>query len=151
MLSDRAFALAADPTKTSGPPVVLKAVPPIDFAPLDAAVKRLAKSAHDYDAAVAAHGAGLDDTGRARLRAVMDGIDQTLAPSVGLPGRNWYRNLIYAPGRNTGYGVKTLPGVREGIEDDRFGDADRYAKLTAVALDAYSGRLDQATRVLNGR
>ena len=40
-------------------------------------------------------------------------IDQTMAPPVGLPGRTWYRNLIYAPGRFTGYGAKTLPGVRE--------------------------------------
>ncbi|MGH6887904.1 MAG: M28 family peptidase [Rhizomicrobium sp.] len=151
MLKDRAFALSADPTKTNGPPVALKSVPQIRFAPLDAAVKRLEKAAHGYDAAVAAHGTALSDTARARLRAIVNGIDQTLAPSVGLPGRNWYRNLVYAPGRNTGYGVKTLPGVREGIEDERFADADRYAKLTADALDAYSGRLDQAIRLLNGR
>ena len=77
-------------------------------------------------------------------------IDQTLAPNVGLPGRAWYKNLIYAPGRFTGYGAKTLPGVREAIEDQRWADADRYAKLTADALNAYSDRLDQATAVLKG-
>ncbi len=77
-------------------------------------------------------------------------IDQTLAPNVGLPGRPWYRNLIYAPGRLTGYGAKTLPGVREGIEDQRWADANRYAKLTADALNAYSDRLDKATAVLKG-
>jgi N-acetylated-alpha-linked acidic dipeptidase len=67
---------------------------------------------------------------------------------VGLPGRGWYKNLIYAPGRFTGYGAKTLPGVREAIEDQRWADADRYAKLTADVIDAYSARLDQATAVL---
>jgi N-acetylated-alpha-linked acidic dipeptidase len=67
-----------------------------------------------------------------------------------LPERGWYKNLIYAPGRFTGYGAKTLPGVREAIEDERWDDAVRYAKLTAGALDAYSDRLDQATAVLNG-
>ena len=150
MISDRAFALSADPTKTSGPPVALKPVPQIDFAPLDAAIKRLEKSAHTYDSALAKRGSALSDAGRAQLRAIVDGIDQTLAPAVGLPGRNWYRNLIYAPGRNTGYGVKTLPGVREAIEDERFADADRYAKLTADALNSYGASLDQAIRLLNG-
>jgi len=55
---------------------------------------------------------------------------------------------VYAPGRFSGYGAKTLPGVREAIEDRRWADADRYAKLTAAALNAYSDRLDQATAVL---
>jgi len=83
--------------------------------------------------------------------ALMQGLDQTLAPDVGLPGRPWYKNLIYAPGRFTGYGAKTLPGVREAIEDERFADADKYSKLTADALNAYSDRLDQATKVLAGK
>jgi len=75
-------------------------------------------------------------------------IDQTLAPDIGLPGRPWYKNLVFAPGRLTGYGAKTLPGVREAIEDRRWADADRYARLTAGALNAYSDRLDQARAVL---
>jgi hypothetical protein len=47
--------------------------------------------------------------------------------------------------------VKTRPGVREGIEDERFDDAIRYIRLTADVLDAYSARLEQAVRVLNSR
>ena len=65
-------------------------------------------------------------------------IDQTLAPNAGLPGRPWFKNLVYAPGRYTGYGAKTLPGVREAIEDERWDDANKYAKITADALNAYS-------------
>jgi N-acetylated-alpha-linked acidic dipeptidase len=68
----------------------------------------------------------------------------------GLPGRSWYKNMITAPGRFTGYGAKTLPGVREAIEEERFDDAVRYIGLTAGALDAYSKRLDDATALLNG-
>jgi N-acetylated-alpha-linked acidic dipeptidase len=151
MLSDRSFALSADPTKSHGDPVPLKRVPKIDFTPLDRAVARLKTSAKTYDAAVAAHFAGLPEAKRAALRGMMDNIDQTLAPEVGLPGRNWYRNLIWAPGRNTGYGVKTLPGVREGIEDENFDNAIRYVGLTADALNAYSARLEEATHVLNSR
>jgi N-acetylated-alpha-linked acidic dipeptidase len=51
----------------------------------------------------------------------------------------------------TGYGAKTLPGVREAIEDQRWADATRYIGLTAGVLDAYSARLNQAVAVLNGK
>jgi N-acetylated-alpha-linked acidic dipeptidase len=113
-------------------------------------VKRLAASARAYDAAVAQNGARLAPAARTRLASLMQTIDQTLAPPVGLPERSWYKNLIYAPGRYTGYGAKTLPGVTEAIEEERWSDANQYARLTADALNAYGARLDQATAVLNG-
>jgi len=61
-------------------------------------------------------------------------IDQTLAPNVGLPGRAWYKNLIYAPGRFTGYGTKTLPGVREAVQAGDAPRARRQAEVLAAAL-----------------
>jgi N-acetylated-alpha-linked acidic dipeptidase len=81
----------------------------------------------------------------------MQTIDQTLAPPVGLPERPWFKNLIYAPGRYTGYGAKTLPGLTEAIEEERWADANSYAVFTADALNAYSARLDQATAALDGQ
>jgi N-acetylated-alpha-linked acidic dipeptidase len=150
-LADNIFALADDPTKTHGPPAPLKPVPPIDLKPLSAAVARLQKSSRAYDAAVAKNAARLSPAAQAKLMALVQTLDETLAPKEGLPGREWYRNLVYAPGRFTGYGVKTLPGVREAIEDQRWSDANTYAKLTADALNAYSARLDQATAVFGGR
>jgi N-acetylated-alpha-linked acidic dipeptidase len=74
----------------------------------------------------------------------------TLARDPGLPGRPWYRNMLYAPGRFTGYGAKTLPGVREAIEEERWVDADRYMKLTAQTLEAYASGLDEAVRLIQG-
>ena len=150
LLRDHAFQLAADPTKSSGLPTALQRVPHVEFAALEDAVDRLKRSAKAYDDAIAINGAHLSGARLAQLQMLMLDIDQTLAPNVGLPGRRWYRNLIYAPGRLTGYGAKTLPGVREGIEDQRWADANRYAKLTADALNAYSDRLDKATAVLKG-
>ena len=148
LLRDRAFQLAADPTKSSGLPTVLDRVPHLELASLEDAVDRLKRSAKAYDDAITKNGSHLSDANLARLQALMLDIDQTLAPDVGLPGRSWNKNLIYAPGRNTGYEAKTLPGVREAIEDHRWPDANRYAKLTAAALNAYSDRLDQATNIL---
>jgi N-acetylated-alpha-linked acidic dipeptidase len=151
LLRDRAFQLVADPAKPSGVPAALERVPYIDFAPLENAVDRLTRSAKDYDDALSKNTGSLPAERAARLLALMLTIDQTLAPETGLPGRPWYRNLLYAPGRYTGYGAKTLPGVREAIEERRWADADQYAKLTAAALNAYSDRLDQARAVLEGR
>jgi N-acetylated-alpha-linked acidic dipeptidase len=150
LLRDRAFQLAADPTKSSGLPTPLERVPHIEFAALEDAVDRLKRSAKAYDDALLKDASNLSSAQLARLQSLMSDIDQTLAPDVGLPGRTWYKNLIYAPGRFTGYGAKTLPGVREAIEDQRWADADRYAKITADAIDAYCDRLDKATAVLKG-
>jgi N-acetylated-alpha-linked acidic dipeptidase len=152
LLADHAFELAADPTKSSGVPTALLPVPGIDFTPLDKATANLRKSAAAYDAALSRNGARLSPAARARLLALMQTLDQTLAPAdVGLPGRSWYRNLIYAPGRLTGYGAKTLPGVREAIEEQRWPEATKYIAITANVLNAYSARLGQATAVLNGK
>jgi N-acetylated-alpha-linked acidic dipeptidase len=151
LLHDRAFQLAADPTKSSGLPAALDRVPHLEFAALEDAVDRLNRSAKAYDEALSKNASHLSSAQIERVQALMMNIDQTLAPeNVGLPGRGWYKNLIYAPGRYTGYEGKTLPGVREAIEDRRWSDANRYIILTAAALNAYSGRLDQATAVLNG-
>jgi len=148
MLADHVFEITADPTKSHGDPTALKAVPQLDFKGLDAATDRLKASAKAYDAAFAANAANLSADKRARLRELMRSIDQTLTPEVGLPVRPWFKNLIYAPGRFTGYGAKTMPGIREAIEEERFADATTYLGLTADVLNAYSDRLNQATAVL---
>jgi N-acetylated-alpha-linked acidic dipeptidase len=58
--------------------------------------------------------------------------------------------VVYAPGLLTGYGVKTLPGVREAIEGARWDEANRYAAITADALGAYADGIAQATAILGG-
>ncbi len=118
---------------------------------MENAVDRLHRSATAYDQALAKKGSDLPAPKLERLQSLMLTIDQTLAPEIGLPGRPWYKNLIYAPGAFTGYDAKTLPGVREAIEDHRWNDANRYARITAEAIDRYSDRLDQATAVLNAK
>jgi N-acetylated-alpha-linked acidic dipeptidase len=117
---------------------------------MENAVDRLKKAAHDYDQA-AARNPPLTAAQKAQLSAILLPMEQTLLNDQGLPGRPWYEHMIYAPGRFTGYGAKTLPGIREAIEEERFADADKYAVLTAQSLNAFATRLDQATAILNGR
>jgi N-acetylated-alpha-linked acidic dipeptidase len=151
LLAAGAYKLADDPTKTSGPPTALKSVPHFNFAPLENAVDRLKKSAKAYDSSLAARGPSQPDTVKAQLFNLARETEETLAPEIGLPGRSWYKNLIYAPGRLTGYAAKTLPGVREAIEEERWDEVDRYSALTGAALNAYSDKLDAAVRLMEPR
>ncbi len=150
MLAANAFHLSDDPTKTSGPPTPLKRVPYFNMAPLDNALDHLKRSAKAYDATLAAKGAGQPSATKAKLIELARQAEETLITDVGLPGREWYKHLIYAPGRYTGYDPKTLPGVREAIEEERWADVDRYAALTGAALDAYADKLDEGVRLMGG-
>lgn len=148
LLSAHVFRLAADPNKVKAPPAALKPVPRFDFARMESAVAHLRGSASSYDAAVALRAPHLPPQDAARLFVLISDAEQALAPEAGLPGRPWYRNLVYAPGRLTGYSAKTLPGIREAIEEQRWKDAKRYIAITAAALDAAADRLDSARRVV---
>ncbi len=151
LAKDETFRLASDPLRPVGAPEALTATPFIEFAGLDNAAAKLRTAATAYDKAYAAKGASLDATRRARLNALLRDIDQLLLYEPGLPFRPWYKNLTTAAGRFTGYGAKTLPGVREAIEERRFADAATYAAATSRALEAYAARLDQARGVVEGR
>src|SRR3989441_5527166 len=67
----------------------------------------------------------------------------------GLPRRQWYRHQIYAPGYYTGYGVKTLPGVREAIEQKNWKEADEQIGVTAKTLAAEADVLNRAAEQLD--
>ena len=66
----------------------------------------------------------------------------------GLPRRSWFRHHIYAPGFYTGYGVKTLPGVREAIEQRDWGEATEQIEVVAGVLGRVTAEIDQATAVM---
>jgi len=151
LLDKKAFELAADPTRRVAPPERELEVPYLNLAALDNAVARVKKSAKAYDdayAAFAARGAELPAAQTAQLNSLLRGMEATLTNTRGLPGREWYRHYIYAPGLLTGYGVKTIPGVREAIEDNQWERANEFAVLTADVLMKYSERLDKATALL---
>ena len=149
LLDANAFKLATDPTRPLDAPPREESVPYLDFAPLDNAVSRLRVSAAAYDAAFdRAANAGLKVDG-SRLDAQLQGMEQMFLDAKGLPGRPWFEHLIYAPGRYTGYGVKTLPAVREAIEQRNWQQANQYSTITARAINRYCDRLEQATMLLH--
>jgi N-acetylated-alpha-linked acidic dipeptidase len=153
LLDQKAFELASDPSRAVAAPLREEAVPPMDFAPLDAVVARLKQSAHGYDQAYAAFIAApnkLNAAQRKQLNALLQGMEQRLTDARGLPGRDWFRHFVYAPGRLTGYGVKTLPAVREAIDAGRWQEAREYVPVTAQVLGVYCDGIDAATALLQG-
>lgn len=149
LLGDGAYALAQNPRLPRAPPARVAEVPELDFADLDNAVERLKASAKAFDAEylrVAASDDPRDNAERVRMNAALSGLETALTYPQGLPGREWYHHMMYAPGLNTGYGVKTLPGIREAIEERHWSEANQYVGVVAHALDAYSDRLDLGAR-----
>jgi N-acetylated-alpha-linked acidic dipeptidase len=151
LLADGAYRLASDPSRPVAPPKTEALTPHIEFATLEDAVDDLKIAANAFDNAYADKGAKLSPTQRDTLNGQLRDIDQLLLDDRGLPGRSWYKNLIYAPGVFTGYGAKTLPGVREAIEERRFDDANLYVGRTAKVLRDYAARLDAARATIEGR
>jgi N-acetylated-alpha-linked acidic dipeptidase len=148
LLDDDSFELASDPSQPRSAPPRAGEVPYLNFAALDNAIAKLDQSAKAFDHEYARVSAS-DDAGaaaeRERVNTALTNLELTLTDPRGLPGgRGWYQHMIYAPGAHTGYGVKTLPGIREAIEDRRWDEANEYIGVVARALNAYSTRLDRA-------
>ena len=148
LLDAHAYELVSDPTRPVAPPQRLSDVPAIDFASLDTATKALHASAQAFDAAYAATGSKLSAKRSAQINELMGRMEQALTDPDGLPGREWFKHMIYAPGLLTGYGVKTVPGVREALEARDWQGADKYAAITAKTLDGYRAQLDRLTALL---
>jgi N-acetylated-alpha-linked acidic dipeptidase len=131
LVREQRYQAAADPKETYVAPKLQEPVPPIDFAPLRAAVSRLASSAKAYA------GSGPDE--------VLRKAEQALT-GEGLPRRPWFRHLVYAPGFYTGYGVKTLPGIREALEERNWPEARAQIDAAAEAILRYAAEIDRAGR-----
>ena len=149
-LKEGVFRATNDPQHPRHAPREEAAVPFINFAPLDNAVDALAHSAEHYRraAAKAAATGGLFTSPEALrpINAALRESEQHLLDAAGLPHRPWYRHMIYAPGLYTGYGVKTLPGVREGIEQRQWQEAETEIARLGRVLTADAAFIEKAAR-----
>jgi len=138
---ENTMVLAGDPTEHEAAPLAKPPVPFVEFAPLHNAVSRLLRSAEAADRAIASAPASK----QAEIDRVLMHLESTLTRPEGLPLRPWFEHQIYAPGYYTGYGVKTLPGVREAIEQEKWKEANDQIGILSKVLDNYSNALDRAT------
>jgi N-acetylated-alpha-linked acidic dipeptidase len=153
LIRDRTLEIAADPTRTYVVPKPEDSVPYLNFAPLQNAVARLQRSAHDYERA-AANVPGDSPNANVREAALDRALmhaEQALLRSEGLPRRPWFRHQIYAPGFYTGYGVKTVPGVREAIEQKQWNEATQQIEIVSKVIEGYAAEIDRAANIARGR
>jgi N-acetylated-alpha-linked acidic dipeptidase len=146
---DRTLELAADPKQPFVAPGPKSPVPFVNFAPLQNALARVERSARAFDAARSRAGRLPADEQKAVDQVLMQS-ERALTLSGGLPGRPWFRHQVYAPGFYTGYGVKTLPGVREALEQRDWKLAEAQVEVVARTLEGFAETVDRATALLGG-
>ena len=101
-----------------------------------------------YEAAIGDSALQANPATLAKVNEALIDTERALTLGKGLPSREWYRHQIYAPGLYTGYGVKTLPGLREAVEGARWEEANREAQDAAQVLERLNQRIEAATRLL---
>jgi N-acetylated-alpha-linked acidic dipeptidase len=144
-LDEGVFAAMADPRVKSVPPAK-EAVPPfLNFAPLDNATDALARASAEYrkalDKATANGSAAIAKASLAEVNEALRESEQKLTLELGLPGRPWFKHFVDAPGQYTGYEAKTLPAVREAIEQKQWKDADAQIVVTARVLETETAHI----------
>ncbi|HEX5243937.1 MAG TPA: transferrin receptor-like dimerization domain-containing protein, partial [Tepidisphaeraceae bacterium] len=147
-LDDGVYTATSDPRRPTAAPPREEVPPFINFAPLDNAIAALTRSAERYKKAYAS----LDGENRnsespqafTALNQLLLQSERRLTLDEGLPRRPWYKHMIYAPGWYTGYSPKTMPGIREGIEEKRYDEAGAEVGKVGKVLQAESELIDQA-------
>ena len=132
LIRDRKYQLTTDTAKHLSPPLLKSEVPYLDFSPLQNALTGLDT--------VTTSLAARKQLSAAANKALYQG-EQQLLNDAGLPARSWYKHTLYAPGFYTGYGVKTIPGVREAIEQRRWKEAQEQIGIVAAAINRLSAYL----------
>jgi len=144
-LDENLYDLVSDPRHPMLPPPRLDVPPFLDFAPLENALAKLDEAAGAYDRAAKKFAGRSTVPAPTTLRPINEKLlklERLLTNSDGLPRRPWFKHLIYAPGFYTGYGAKTLPGIREGIEERHYDEAEKEIGRAAAAIAAYADALN---------
>lgn len=146
LIKDKHYSIASNVTAPLLPPVAKDEVPYISFAPLQNAVAVLEKSTRVLNDAIVA--GNISAVKKNELNKKLYRAEQELLTKDGLPRRSWYRHAVYAPGFYTGYGVKTLPGVREAIEQRNWKEAQEQIEVAAGAINQLAVYLGEAAKGL---
>ena len=125
----------------------------VDMKPVRAAVEALKAAGQSFEKAYASVGkantqALLAKKELQQLNKLLLTSEQKLGNSDGLPRRDWFKHQIYAPGFYTGYGVKTMPQIREGLEEGRFTEAQGGVRTVSAAVNALAAQVNEAAKAL---
>jgi N-acetylated-alpha-linked acidic dipeptidase len=146
LLSEGRFEAVADPKEPKQIIAELPVAPYLNFAPLDNALTTLQESANAYAAAIS-KGGDIPAEKLTQLNQILYKTERYLINPAGLPRRTWYKHQIYAPGFYTGYGVKTLPMIREAIEQKNWAEAEQGITRVTEVLKNFTAEIDKAVEL----
>ena len=147
MIKDNIYNLAKDPKKTYLTPPVKEQVPYLNFSELDNSIMQLKSLAENYQK-IYGNGTQLPIEQQNQLNQILFNAERSLISEQGLPRRPWYKHEIYAPGYYTGYGVKTLPAIREAIEQKNWKEAQEGINAVYKTITVYNTQVQQAVNLL---
>ena len=147
MIQDKLYDLAKDPAKTYNAPKMKDAVPFLNFSDLENSMTQLKNQAEEFQKQYGT-ATQLPPDKEKELNEILFKIERALINEKGLPRRSWYKHQVYAPGYYTGYGVKTLPGIREAIEERNWKEAQENIEIVSKTIDTYTQQVQQAMNVI---
>ena len=146
-ISDGTFAAVFDPTETFVMPKMEQPALYLNFSPLQNSFARLQESTRKYQMAMMQKGMP-SGANRNQLNDVLMKVERAMTNPNGLPRRGWFKHQIYAPGFYTGYGVKTLPAVREAIEQHDWKEANEQIIVVANTIEKIVAEIEKAAALL---
>jgi N-acetylated-alpha-linked acidic dipeptidase len=151
-LEEGVFKATNDPKRPLLPPPAEVVPPHLNFAPMENATDALTKSAADYRKALeqanSNGGAALASASLAEVNKLLIESERKLTNSEGLPNRPWFKHQLYAPGFYTGYAAKTVPAVREAIEQKQWKQADEAIVVVGHVLQGEAELISSAAAKL---
>jgi len=149
-LDDGVYSATSDPRHPTVPPARAEVPPFVNFAPIDNAITALARASERYRKATGVLDKANANASFSSLNQLLLQSERRLTLDEGLPRRPWYKHMIYAPGWYTGYSPKTMPGVREAIEEKRYADVDPEVAKIAKVLQGEAELIERAATELEG-
>lgn len=147
LAADKLYDLAKDPTKPYKQTIKKETVPYLNFSRFENALQDLKQDAEEFQK-LSATAISQPKEKQARVNELLFKAEQKLLSQAGLPRRPWYKHEIYAPGYYTGYGVKTLPGIREAIEQNNWKEAQDNIDVVAGAITEYNKVVKEVNNLL---
>jgi N-acetylated-alpha-linked acidic dipeptidase len=148
MIGDKLFDIAKDPTINYQSPKMKDTVPYLNFSDLENAMLKLKGTAEEfqkqYNSTVQ-----LPVDKQNELNEILFNLERSLLNKNGLPRRPWYKHQIYAPGYYTGYDVKTLPGIREAIEQRNWREAQENIEIVSKTIEIYTQQVQRAIKIIS--
>ncbi len=147
LINDKMFAVANDPIKKLVIPKPKETVPFLNFSAFENSLAQLKQNSEELQK-LYKEATNLPAQTQTQLNEILYKAERSLTQPDGLPRRPWYKHQVYAPGFYTGYGVKTLPSIREAIEQRNWKEAQESIDVAAKTINAYNGEVQQALNLL---